>query len=65
MRTLVAKHRALYDAHLGDALAAMYEERAAVCLTLERIYNHPAARVLLRLRSLLGGDETSAGGNRM
>jgi len=57
MRTLVAKHRALYEAHLEDALAAMYDERAAVCLTLERIYAHPAARALLALRSLLGGGD--------
>ena len=57
MRTLVQKHRALYVAHLEDALAAMYEERAAVCLTLERIYDHPAARAFLRLRSLLAGTD--------
>jgi glycosyltransferase involved in cell wall biosynthesis len=53
MRTLVAKHRALYEAHLDDALAAMFEEREGVCLSLERIYDHPAARVFLRLRGLL------------
>jgi glycosyltransferase involved in cell wall biosynthesis len=58
MRTLVAKHRALYEAHLEDALAAMYEERAGVCLSLERIYDHPAVRLALRVRELLRGDGT-------
>ena len=53
MRTLVAKHRALYEAHLEDALAGMYEQRSEVCQSLERIYDHPASRVLLRLRSLV------------
>jgi glycosyltransferase involved in cell wall biosynthesis len=54
MRTLVEKHRALYEAHLTDAIAGMYEEREKVSLMLERIYDHPAARALLRLRALLG-----------
>jgi len=53
MRTLVAKHRPLYEAHLEDALAAMFEELQGVCLSLERIYGHPAARLYLRLRGLL------------
>jgi len=57
MRSLVAKHRALYEAHLEDALVGMYEERAEVCLSLERIYDHPAVRAYLRLRALVtGGD---------
>ena len=55
MRRLVAKHRSLYEAHLDDALAALYEHHAATCLTLERIYDHPAARALLRLRDLFRG----------
>jgi len=59
MRTLVEKHRRLYETHLEDALAGMYEERSAVCLSLERIYDHPAVRALLRLRSLV----RSAGGS--
>jgi glycosyltransferase involved in cell wall biosynthesis len=53
MRTLVAKHRPLYEAHLEDAIAGMYEERAEVCLSLERVYDHPAVRALLWLRGLL------------
>ncbi len=55
MRTLVEKHRPLYLAHLEDAIAGMYEERSAVCLSLERMYDHPAVRVLLRLRGLVKG----------
>ena len=57
MRTLVDKHRPLYLAHLEDALAGMYEERSAVCLSLERIYDHRAVRLLLRLRSLVRGTD--------
>ncbi len=53
MRTLVEKHRPLYEAHLEDAIAGMYEERAKVSLMVERIYDHPAMRALVRLRSLL------------
>jgi glycosyltransferase involved in cell wall biosynthesis len=55
MRTLVEKHRPLYLAHMEDALAGMYEERSEVCLALERVYDHPAVRVLLRLRGLVKG----------
>jgi glycosyltransferase involved in cell wall biosynthesis len=54
MRTLVEKHRPLYEAHLEDAMAGMYEERAKVSLIVERIYDHPAVRALVRLRALLG-----------
>jgi glycosyltransferase involved in cell wall biosynthesis len=53
MRALVAKHRALYEAHLEDALAGMYEHLAAVSLSLERVYDHPLMRVALRLRDRL------------
>ena len=57
MRDLVAKHRGLYEAHLEDAIAGIYEERSALCLSLERIYAHPAMRLLLRMRALVkGGD---------
>jgi glycosyltransferase involved in cell wall biosynthesis len=59
MRTLVAKHRALYEAHLEDAIASMYEQRSAVSLSLERIYDHPAVRLLLRLRALVKGGDTA------
>lgn len=53
MRTLVAKHRALYEAHLEDALAGMHEEREGVNLMLERLYDHPVVRTLGRLRALV------------
>jgi len=53
MRTLVAKHRRLYEANLEDAFGRLYEERSAVCLSLERIYAHPAARLLIALRSVV------------
>ena len=54
MRTLVTKHRALYEANLVDAFAGMYEEREKVSLMLERFYDHPVTRMLLQLRSLVG-----------
>jgi len=54
MRSLDAKHRDLYVANLEDAMAGMYERLAAAGLTLERIYDHPAMRVYVRLRNLLG-----------
>jgi glycosyltransferase involved in cell wall biosynthesis len=54
MRTLVEKHRPLYEAHLEDTIAGMYEERAKVSLMVERFYDHPAVRALVRLRALLG-----------
>jgi glycosyltransferase involved in cell wall biosynthesis len=50
MRALVAKHRALYETHLEDVMASMYEQRTALSVTLERFYRHPALRLLLRLR---------------
>ncbi len=50
MRQLAEKHRALYEAHLPDALGLVYDELARVSDTLERIYAHPAARLALRLR---------------
>ena len=53
MRALVAKHRALYAAHLEDTIAGMYEEREKVSLLLDRIYAHPLMRALVRVRSLL------------
>jgi len=63
VRTLVEKHRALYETHLVDAIVAMYEEREATNLMLERLYHHPAIRLVGRLRALLGGrDRDGAGG---
>jgi glycosyltransferase involved in cell wall biosynthesis len=55
MQTLVAKHRALYETHLEEALGGLYEELMQTSATLERIYDHPAVRLALGLRGLLGG----------
>jgi O-antigen biosynthesis protein len=52
MRELVAKHRALYEANLEEAMARMYEERAETARMLERVYQYPVLRLLLRLRRL-------------
>jgi len=53
VRRLVAKHRGLYEAHLEEAIAGLYEEHAAVCLSLERVYDHPVVRAALWLRDRL------------
>jgi len=53
MRSLVAKHRVLYEQHLEEAMAGMYQRLSAAGVTLERIYHHPAIRIALRLRALL------------
>jgi glycosyltransferase involved in cell wall biosynthesis len=52
MRRLVTKHRALYERHLDEALAGLYEEYTSMCLALERVYRHPAVSVGVRLRQL-------------
>ena len=63
VRTLVEKHRALYEAHLVDAVVAMYEERESSNQMLERLYDQPVLRFLGRVRSLLQGrDRDGAGG---
>jgi glycosyltransferase involved in cell wall biosynthesis len=54
MQTLVEKHRALYQAHVGEAMVGLYEHHAETSLTLERIYRNPVVRLALRLRDLLG-----------
>jgi glycosyltransferase involved in cell wall biosynthesis len=53
MRTLVAKHREAYVAHVEDAMAGMYERLAAAGRTLERIYHLPPVRAYVRMRELL------------
>jgi glycosyltransferase involved in cell wall biosynthesis len=53
MRRIVAKHRALYERHLDDALVGMYEHLMATSLTLERIYGNPAVRAALTVRDWL------------
>lgn len=55
MRTLVAKHRALYERHLEDALGGLYEELMQASTSLERLYHHPAMRLALAARDLLRG----------
>jgi hypothetical protein len=55
MRQLVDKHRDTFAAHLGDAMAGLYEEVAATSLALERVYAHPVMRAALGVRRLLGG----------
>jgi glycosyltransferase involved in cell wall biosynthesis len=54
VRALVQKHRALYEAHLEDALGAMYEEVTATALALERVYDHAAVRAAVRVRGWFG-----------
>lgn len=53
MRTMVAKHRALYEAHLEEAFAGMYERVEAAGLALERIYHTPPIRFATWLRGRL------------
>jgi len=53
MRSMVEKHRGLYEANLEEALAGMYERMSSAGIMLERIYDHPAVRALLRLRALV------------
>ncbi len=60
MRDMVAKHRTLYERHLEDAVAGLYEELMQAGATLERIYNHPAVRAGLAVRRLLGGGKPPA-----
>jgi glycosyltransferase involved in cell wall biosynthesis len=65
VRTLVEKHRALYDAHLVEAVVRMYEEREATNLMLERLYDRPAMRLFGRVRALLQlGPRALRGGPR-
>jgi glycosyltransferase involved in cell wall biosynthesis len=54
MRDMVAKHRPLYERHLEDAVAGLYEELMQCSATLERIYHHPVVRLGLAARGLLG-----------
>lgn len=53
MSQLVAKHRALYAAHLEEAFAALYEEYAQVCNALERLHANPLVRAAAHVRHLL------------
>jgi len=55
MRRLVDKHHATFSAHLGDAMAGLYEEVAATSLALEKVYAHPLVRAALGVRRWLGG----------
>ncbi len=53
MRTLVDKHRGLYERHLGDALVGLYQEYTSMCVALERVYQHPAIALGVRVRALV------------
>ncbi len=59
MSRLVAKHRALYAAHLDDALVGFYEQSRALGRALERVYGSAPARALLWLRARLRGEASS------
>jgi glycosyltransferase involved in cell wall biosynthesis len=50
VRQLVAKHRALYEPHVADAMAGMYERQETMGAMLERIYHTPPVRLYVRLR---------------
>jgi glycosyltransferase involved in cell wall biosynthesis len=52
MCSLVAKHRKVYDVHLEEAMADMYQRLSAAGIALEKIYHHPAVRAAVRLRAL-------------
>jgi glycosyltransferase involved in cell wall biosynthesis len=54
LRRLVAKHDALYRAHLPEAFAQLYAEYAQVCDALERVYANPLVRTAVRVRTALG-----------
>ena len=43
---------------MTQALAGLYEEYAAMCLALERVYRHPAVSIGLRLRGLFQREAT-------
>ena len=54
MQTMVAKHRALYEAHIEEAFGAMFERLVATNTSLESLYYHPVLRRIRRLRGRLG-----------
>jgi glycosyltransferase involved in cell wall biosynthesis len=51
MAKLATKHRRLYETHLTDALALLYEEYAGTADALERVYEHPLLRLVTAWRS--------------
>jgi glycosyltransferase involved in cell wall biosynthesis len=55
MRNLVEKHRPLFEAHVDTAMSDMYERLAAAGVALEKIYDHPVVRVLVKLKLRLRG----------
>src|SRR5262249_8473611 len=48
MRTLVRKHAKLYAQHLDDSLAGLYAQKARLSLSLERIYDLPLLRWVVK-----------------
>mgnify|MGYP001577293983 CR=1 FL=1 len=53
MRTLVAKHRALYTQHLDTTLGDLFAERASVSRLLDRFYALPGIRWGVKAREIL------------
>jgi glycosyltransferase involved in cell wall biosynthesis len=53
MRSLVAKHRPVYEEHVDEAMGGMYARLGEAGLMIERFYAHPAVGLALRLRDLL------------
>jgi hypothetical protein len=51
MAKLATKHRRLYETHLTDALALLYEEYAGTADALERVYEHPLLRLATAWRA--------------
>jgi hypothetical protein len=51
MAKLATKHRRLYETHLTDALALLYEEYAGTADALERGYEHPLLRLATAWRA--------------
>jgi len=52
------KHRALYEAHIEEAVAGLYERAARLALQLDRHYAHPAMRAWLWVRRLVRREQT-------
>lgn len=53
MRSLVAKHRPLYQQHLDAILADVYAERASTARLLDRFYQLPGIRLAVKAREVL------------
>jgi len=54
MRRLATKHRRLYEAHVPEVAAALFEEVTQLAGGLERIYGNPVVRAAVWARRLAG-----------